>query len=447
MGWVVMESVAPEVDCGWRQPSDLSARLLSIAVVPDFQESICMAGAHPLPILISGEGSNVLLERVPLTGASGTSAYSEDWLQDLLYRHPESLPVAEINPSFAGLIPICREMLTPAGPVDVLYATREGRLAVLEAKLWRNPEARRKVIGQILDYAKELSHWTYETLDAAVRAARRRDQGAARSLFDVVREQNPEVDEARFIDAISRSLRRGDLLLLIAGDGIRENVGAITNFIEDHGTLHFTFGLVEMAIYRMPDGKHLVQPRVLAHSEVIRRIVVDVRGGQIDQTEPSSEDEEAQCVPRPDLEESRQKFYEFWKEWLERYPLDDQSQPVKPPTKGTNQFFDISSESKSRIAAVAAPVSGNAGVYLQIRQQPVNQRIYAALLEDQAAINEAIGLPLEWNTEGQWIAVWKPFGNSMLTERRVEAQAWLGDVVNRFINTFRPRIEAALRDQ
>ena len=301
-----------------------------------------MAAAHPLPILISGEGPNVLLERVPLTGSSGTSGYNEDWLQGLLYRHPESLPVAEINPSFVGLIPICREMLTPAGPIDVLYATREGRLAVLEAKLWRNPEARRKVVGQILDYAKELGHWTYETLDAAVRAARRRDQGAARSLFEVVREQNPELDEAQFIDSVSRGLRRGDLLLLIAGDGIRENVGAITNFIENHGTLHFTFGLVEMAIYQMPDGMHLVQPRVLAHSEVIRRIVVDVRGGEVVQSELETENEETEGLPRPDLEEKRKKFSEFWKEWLERYPLDDQSQPVKPPTKGTNQFFDIS---------------------------------------------------------------------------------------------------------
>ena len=406
-----------------------------------------MAATHPLPILISSTGPNVLLERVPLTGASGTSVYNEDWLQDLLYQHPESLPIAEINPAFAGLIPICREMQTPAGPIDVLYATREGRIAVLEAKLWRNPEARRKVIGQILDYAKELSHWTYETLDAAVRSARRRDQGTAQSLFEVVREQHAELDEAQFIDSISRSLRRGDLLLLIAGDGIRENVGAITNFIEDHGTLHFTFGLVEMAIYRMPDGMHLVQPRVLAHSEVIRRIVVDVRGGQIDQVELELEGEEIVSLPRPDLEQRRLKFSEFWKEWLDKYPLDDQSQPIKPPTKGTNQFFDISNESKSRIAAVVAEGSGKVGVYLQVRQQPVNERIFAALLEDQATINEAIGQPLDWNPEGCWVATWHTFGDQILTNHRNEAQAWLGDVVNRFVNTFRPRIESLLRDE
>jgi hypothetical protein len=408
-----------------------------------------MASTHPLPILISDAGSNVLLERVPLTGASGTITYNEDWLQDLLYNHPQSLPIAEINPSFAGLIPICREMLTPAGPLDVLYATRQGRLAVLEAKLWRNPEARRKVIGQILDYAKELSHWTYETLDAAVRAARRRDQGDARSLFEVVRDQHADLDEAQFIDSVSRSLRRGDLLLLIAGDGIRENVGAITNFIEDHGTLHFTFGLVEMAIYRMPDGKHLVQPRVLAHSEVIRRIVVDVRGGQIEESDLESEDDETERLPRPDLEQRRLRLYEFWKEWLEKYPLDDQSQPVKPPTKGTNQFFDMPKESKGRMSAVAAEGSGNAGVYMSFPREPVGDRIFATLLEDQTAINEAIGQPIKWESNDKWqgINIWREFGDQMLTKHRAEVQAWLGDVVNRFVNTFRPRIESLLRDE
>lgn len=408
-----------------------------------------MAATHPLPILISESGPNLLLERVPLTGASGSSAYNEDWLQDLLYKHPQSLPTGEINPAFNGLIPVCREIMTPVGPIDVLYVTPEGRVAVLEAKLWRNPEARRKVIGQILDYAKELSHWTYETLDAAVRSARRRDQGNARSLFEVIRETHPQLDEAQFIDSVSRSLRKGDLLLVIAGDGIRENVGAITNFIEDHGTLHFTFGLVEMAIYRMPDGNHLVQPRVLARTEIMRRIVVDVRGDQFVESDSESEGTAQESAPRPDLEQQRQMFTEFWKELFEKYPLDDQSQPVKAPARGTNQFFDMQKESKVRMAAVAGERSGSAGVYLNFPKQPESDRIFHALQDDQAAINEEIGLPIEWHDDerGQWVAIWNNIGDGMMTARRAETLAWLGDVVNRFINTFRPRIESLLRDQ
>jgi hypothetical protein len=154
-------------------------------------------------------------------------------------------------------------------------------------------------------------------------------------------------------------------------------------------------------------------------------------------------------MPRPDLEQQRLKFSEFWKEWLEKYPLDDQSQPVKPPTKGTNQFFDLPKESKGRFAAVVAEQGGQAGVYIWFRREPVSDRIYAALLADQAAINEAIGQSVQWKSTDKWqsVQIWREFGNQMLTQRRTEVQAWLGDLVNRFVNTFRPRIEAVLRDQ
>ena len=332
-----------------------------------------MEDRNPRPILISGTGVSVLLERVPLTGDTGADEYNEVWLQDLLFRHPETLPIAEINDSFSGLIPVCKELATPAGPIDVLYASPSGRIAVLEAKLWRNPEARRKVIGQILDYAKELSRWSYENLDAAVKAAIRSNNGVAKSLFDTVRDRYAGLDEATFIDSVSKNLRRGDLLLLITGDGIRENVGAITNFIEDHGTLHFTFGLVEMAIYRMPDGSRLIQPRVLAQSTVVRRIVVDVRNGQLKEADEEEAEQVGDPKTRSDLEEQRRLYSNFWNEFVNAYPLDDSSQPLQPPTRSTNQFYYLSREAGIWICAVAAQASQKAGVYLNIRRGPIGE--------------------------------------------------------------------------
>jgi len=130
------------------------------------------------PILIDEQGGGTTLERLSLK-ASGEPHYDEKWLQKLLYTHPEALPISEIDQSYLNLVPICREMNTPAGPIDVLYATPEGKLIILEAKLWRNPEARRKVIGQILDYAKELGSWSYEDLQREVSRALRARRGEA----------------------------------------------------------------------------------------------------------------------------------------------------------------------------------------------------------------------------------------------------------------------------
>src|SRR5215468_2601045 len=129
-----------------------------------------MTNSFSRPVLIPKIGEALVLERVPLTGTDSRDEYSETWLQDLLYRFPQALPIAEIDDGFSGLIPVCKEMNTPVGSVDVVYITANGRPVIVEAKLWRNPEARRRVIGQILDYAKELSRWTYESFDAAVRS-------------------------------------------------------------------------------------------------------------------------------------------------------------------------------------------------------------------------------------------------------------------------------------
>ena len=89
----------------------------------------------------------------PVSLASG--GRSEAWLRDFLLAHPSVLPTAAIDPAYADPIPVCRELRTPAGPLDCLFATRFGGLVVVECKLWRNPQARREVVGQILDYAKE----------------------------------------------------------------------------------------------------------------------------------------------------------------------------------------------------------------------------------------------------------------------------------------------------
>ena len=105
---------------------------------------------HGQPILI-GTHESLRLEPVSLSNNGAT--FNEAWLQRLIHDHPECLPVAEIEPAFDELVPVCMEMPTMHGPMDSLLMTTEGDLVLVEVKLWRNPEARRKVVAQGLDYA------------------------------------------------------------------------------------------------------------------------------------------------------------------------------------------------------------------------------------------------------------------------------------------------------
>jgi hypothetical protein len=215
------------------------------------------------------------LDKVLLTDSGrgdDAARYSEDWVQNLIFQHPDLLPVSELEPAFAPLYPVCRELLTPAGPIDNLFVSRSGGLVLVECKLWRNPEARREVIGQALDYAKEIARWSYEDLVNAVKKT-------TKSNDDEVLKAIPEdeIDQAEFIDAVSRHLKLGRFLLLIVGDGIREGVEDITKFVQSHAGLHFTFGLVELSVFRIPSTEEfVVQPRILANSYMIERGVVRI---------------------------------------------------------------------------------------------------------------------------------------------------------------------------
>ncbi len=202
----------------------------------------------------------VRLRRHPLVG---DSKYDEKWLQQLLFSTPEVLPVGDIDRAFGPAIPLCRELPTRGGgSVDIAYMSDQGRLSIVECKLWRNPEARRRVVSQILDYAKEISRWAYEDLDEAVRRATKRS-GKAKTLFDLVREDNDTIQEDDFFDNVTRSLRSGQFRLLVVGDGIHEEVECIAEYLKQSAGIRFTFELVELAIFDMPEGSDggiIVQP-------------------------------------------------------------------------------------------------------------------------------------------------------------------------------------------
>jgi|HubBroStandDraft_4_1064222.scaffolds.fasta_scaffold00671_3 hypothetical protein len=401
------------------------------------------------PILVGGDDTSVSLERVALSGPESTALYTERWLQNLLYRHPNALPVEEIDNSYSGLIPVCTELpVGAAGYIDVLYSTASGRIAVLEAKLWRNPEARRKVIGQILDYAKTLSQWSYSTLDAQVQAARRREgkKDSAATLFGAVNAANPGSDERQFVDSVFRNLKRGEFLLLIAGDGIHGGVGEITDFLEGHGTLHFTFGLVELCIYKVPNGGLLIQPRVLAQSEIVRRVVVDIRGEKVSVTD--NEVGNGDHEDDPELAKTREKFETFWGEFLSGLKLDDASQTIGKPSRSQNQYFNLPTGSKGWISAYIAQSTNEFGVYLTFERGPIADRMYRGLVADREAIEKELSVPVEWEAkDGKYFIIARyPCSGTILTDLRSDAKAWLADRVNRFITVFRPRIAALLQD-
>jgi hypothetical protein len=215
---------------------------------------------------------------------------SEGWLQALLLKHPELLPIGEIEPAFDPAIPVCRELPTAAGPLDLLFISPDGLPTLVECKLWRNPEARREVVAQVLDYAKELSRWSYTDL---VQATCRALGSAGDPVYAAANASDEALPPHQFADAVARNLRRGRFVLLIVGEGIRESVEELADFLHSYGHLSFTLALVELALHRLPDefgGHMMVTPRVVTRTREIERAVVRVVDGSL-VVEPPATDE------------------------------------------------------------------------------------------------------------------------------------------------------------
>jgi len=235
------------------------------------------------PIVLNSDDSTAGLRRVPFT----TRTFGEGWLQELIRKNPELLPVTEIEPAFAPLVSIGREVATTVGSIDNMFLSPQGYLTIVETKLWRNPEARREVVGQVIDYAKDVSRWTFEVLENKVRAYNQEYLHLNIGVLDSLRqiEQIDEAEEQRVVDRISRNLRQGRFLLLVVGDGIRESVEEMTDFLQQTPQLLFTLALVELQIYELgAEGSKplLVLPQIVARTREITRAVVRVEGKAIE---------------------------------------------------------------------------------------------------------------------------------------------------------------------
>lgn len=85
---------------------------------------------------------------------------TEQELQTFLREHPDLMPLEEIELDAPGLLCIGWEVGLASGAEDILYIDQNGLLTVVETKLRKNPEARREVVGQILEYAAHMSTWS-----------------------------------------------------------------------------------------------------------------------------------------------------------------------------------------------------------------------------------------------------------------------------------------------
>jgi hypothetical protein len=377
-------------------------------------------------VLIDDDETQVV-RRVPQGEARREAA-----LRDLIADHPEILPVHDLDPSYGRLVTVTKELSIPGvGFVDVLLIDEHGRLVVVECKLWRNPQARREVVGQILDYARELSRFGYEDLQRQVSIATRR-QGNV--LYALAREAGGALDEAEFVDRVTRDLSSGRFLLLVVGDGIAEGTRRIGEYLRAQPGLAFAFGLIEMAEYRHTDAggaEHTIMPGIVIDPVVTLPVTSTARSATPAATSGAGN-----------------RWRLFVDRFLAEASFDDPGQP--PPRSGGTGWIRVPLPEGLYVNVYRS--SGQNRIGAEVRFPATEgAAAYGALSEERAAIDAEFAAqgfePPDWvDGEIPAMRITSPSPLPWNDEVDAEQRAWMGQAANQFVNSLRPRLQRLGQD-
>jgi hypothetical protein len=215
-----------------------------------------------------------LLERLDRDGSIGGRRLGEADYDVLIVRNLEALASALQE---AGLIDPASTLvhLGKTLSIDILLAEVDRmdwtfrRFVIVEDKLFRNPEARREVLGQVLDYARTLRQLSLE------------------ELSDRVPDEQRAWLEANE-DLLVAALRTGDFLLLVCGDRIRPRLIDYLDFLKEQldPLVAVEVALVSVAIFS-GGGTHVLVPYVAAalitaeRPLTVKVVVKDSTGGDV----------------------------------------------------------------------------------------------------------------------------------------------------------------------
>ena len=207
----------------------------------------------------------------------------------------------QIEPGIGRLVPVCMELPLRTGSVDNLFITPEGNLVLAEVKLWGNPEARRKVVAQALEYATALFKLDYMELEAAVMKGQFNGATPPESLYSLVDGADAPAERA-FADRVTRNLREGRIVVLIVGDEIRPEADEFVAGLQAHANFHFTFALVEMPVYShgQPDAadEFIVMPQTLVKTVTVPRFTIRTEHGSTVVSDAGTDKREARKPSR-----------------------------------------------------------------------------------------------------------------------------------------------------
>lgn len=189
--------------------------------------------------------------------AFGKGYRDEAQLQSFLAEYPAMIPFEDISDQILQPKVMLREVGLPgSGSTDIVGVDEEGGISILECKLAANPEVKRKVLGQVMEYAAFLWRKPYAFLDDVAKLRIRKT--LAEAMHGTLDEEaRADWTEAAFVQAVTGNLLAGEFRMIIAVDSINDDLRQTIEYLTE-GPSRLQLYALELTYFASGDQEILV---------------------------------------------------------------------------------------------------------------------------------------------------------------------------------------------
>jgi len=194
----------------------------------------------------------------------------EDSLQTFFEKYPQIIPGKQIDPVSEDpprFVLLRREMPVGGWSLDHLFVDQKGILTLVEAKLFQNPESRREVIGQIIEYAASAEE-SWAGGNARQKATEFwGSQNPPKDLDEVLKKEfGEDIDVEDLWKKVEENLKNRKMRLIIATDELRPEVRRMIEYLNNEMQNTEILGL-ELKFYGGKTESMVLVPRLVGQSQ------------------------------------------------------------------------------------------------------------------------------------------------------------------------------------
>ncbi len=223
-----------------------------------------------MSIIISSDGSDAIR-------LNKTSFDKEKFLQEYIYKNPESIPLYDIKEDIRLLI-LAREFPTNSGPIDAIGIDGTGELYIIETKLYTNAD-KRSVVAQALDYGASLWNHSNDFNEFLATLDKHTQKVFKLNTTDKIKEFFSLTDEEveQVIENTKRKLNDGVFHFVVLMDKVDDRLKDLVRFVNQNS--QFDIYTVEFEYYKH-ENQEIIIPKIFG-AEIKKDISVSTSSSSI----------------------------------------------------------------------------------------------------------------------------------------------------------------------